>query len=82
MLGIPLRPNETEDIQEGLSVWATEVQAHRQRRRFPRLGDFAAAMVIDDNAFRVERTYGPGHYTLWGEPELLLASIVSVVALT
>lgn len=80
-LGLPLRPNESEDIWAGLSVWATEAQARRQQRRFPRLGDFAAALVIDDEQVRVARTYGPGHHTIWGDPEALLAGVVQVVSL-
>ena len=80
-LGLPRRPNEPEEIWAGLSVWATEAQARRQQRRFPRLGNFAAVLVIDDEQVRVERTYGPGHHTIWGDPEALLAAITLIVPL-
>jgi hypothetical protein len=81
-LGLPRRPNEPQDIWEGLSVWATEAQARRQQRRFPRLGGFAAVLVIDDEQVRIARTYGPGHHTIWGDPSALLAAVTLVVPLT
>jgi hypothetical protein len=33
----------------------------------------------DGAPVRIEKTFGPGHYTLWGEPQVLLDAVVAVV---
>ena len=66
-------------LWDGLSCHATEAQARRNARRFRTHGGYVAGVRIEAGApVRVERTLGPGHYTLWGDPAELLARVVSV----
>ncbi len=66
-------------LWDGLSFYATEAQAHRNARRYRTHGRFVAAVRVEEgDAIRAERTLGPGHYTLWGEPTAFLARVVSV----
>ena len=76
----PARPDpEVLRLWDGLSVWATEAQARRQARGLPFLGSYIAEMDIPTNV-RCERTRRtPGHYTIWGNPAVLLACVVRVV---
>jgi hypothetical protein len=73
---------ELLDRWSGLSAYDTEEQArHRarwaaDRRRW--LGDFIAVLEVGSE-IRVEQTFEPGHYTVWGEPEALLSYTVRVV---
>jgi hypothetical protein len=80
-LGRPLLDPTPENrrLWAGLSFWATMAQARRNARRYRNQGAFIATVVIEDGAaVRVEKTRGPGHYTLWGLPHTLLACVVSV----
>jgi hypothetical protein len=82
--GLTLR-NPTPELLDrwrGISVWETESQARLQaqvmaQRRRP-LGEFIAELAIDDT-LRCEQTSQPGHYTLWGDPAVLLRRLVRVV---
>ena len=76
-------PNPTPErkrLWEGISVYATLAQARRNCRRFPQLGSYIA--VIDISSVRglvYERTtHQPGHFTIWGVPESMLESVVSI----
>jgi hypothetical protein len=80
--GIPLRSDDPEvrRLWSGLSCWATEAQARRAIRSFPHLGSHIAILQIPDDApVRVQRTRGPGHHTLWGDPATLLTYVAAVV---
>jgi pimeloyl-ACP methyl ester carboxylesterase len=82
VLGVPIRNSDPETLRlwGGLSAWATEAQARRNARRFPSLGAHIAAIRLERGApIRVERTRGPGHHTLWGEPDHFLTRVISVV---
>jgi hypothetical protein len=81
-LGLPTRTTDPAVVRlwDGISCWATEAQARRALRSFPNLGTHIAVLVIPDDApIRVERTRGPGHFTVWGEPADLLSYVSSVV---
>ena len=70
--GFPPRSEDPEllRLHSGISCWATEAQARRAMRRYPALGTHIVVLTIPDDALiRVERTLGPGHHTIWGEPE-------------
>jgi hypothetical protein len=69
-------------LWDGLSVQNTLAQARRRVRASPMLGRYVAVIRIPlDGTIRFERTLGaPGHYTLWGDPALLLSLVVSIVA--
>jgi hypothetical protein len=80
-LGRPLLDPTPEKrrLWSGLSFWATAAQARRSARRFRNQGDFVAIVEIGlDDQFRIEKTRGPGHYTVWGLPHALLERVVSV----
>jgi hypothetical protein len=63
----------------GLSSWATFAQAVRSARRHSGSGGYVATLIIlDDAAIQVERTLGPGHHTIWGDPDELLGCIAAV----
>jgi hypothetical protein len=67
-------------LWSGISCYATEAQARRNARRFRSHGDYIAVIRIEEGApIRVEKTLGPGHYTLWGLPPEFLARIIAVV---
>ena len=66
-------------LWDGPSLYGTEAQARRNARRFRTHGSYVVGIEIEDDApVRVERTLGPGHYTLWGDPIDLLARRVSI----
>ena len=77
-----LRPRdedaETLHLWSGISVFTTLTQARRMARRVPSLG-VAELHIPDDPGVHVERTLGRGHYTLWGDADRLLISVVRVV---
>ena len=82
-LGAPMPSAVSEGIRhlwDGISVFATRAQAARVARRFPLLGAFIARLSIDDQSgIRFERTTAtPGHYTLWGNAQQLVACVIDV----
>lgn len=76
---VPTEP-ELAALWDGLSVQSTLAQARRRRRASPMLGDYIAVLrVPTDGSVRNERTLSAdGHHTLWGDPAVLLALVVSV----
>ena len=80
-LGRPLLDPTPEKrrLWSGLSFWATAAQARRNARRFRSQGEFLALVAIEvDGPIQVEKTRGPGHYTVWALPHALLDRVVSV----
>ena len=80
VFGIPLRNPDDRDLWQGISVQATEQQA-RRRARLPGFGGHIAEVVVVDGGPIAWRRTGrqPGHHTLWGTPDDLLASVVRTV---
>ena len=75
---------EVQRLRTGRSVYATLAQARRKTRSYPFLGSYIAAVAVaDESPLRVERTLrsSPGHHTVWGDAELLLASVLDVVTI-
>ena len=72
---------EKRHLSRGLSVFATEAQAHRQSRAYPVLGGFIAELHIPAGVDAMySRTLStPGHHTLWAAPALLLSCAIRVV---
>jgi hypothetical protein len=67
---------------DGISMFTPLEIARERARRFRRIGRFLAEMMIPDNSpsIRYQRTFASeGHYTVWGDPDELLALVVSVV---
>jgi len=66
-------------MAEGISVNATRAQArHRTRDPFP--GLYIAELSIPEGSSITFAKTGPrGHQTLWGDPDELLACVVSIV---
>jgi hypothetical protein len=83
-LGLPLMDGspETRRLAEGISVNATLTQARNRARAIPSLRDrhFVAEFSIPDDApITSERTGRVrGHYTLWGDPDLLFRYVIAV----
>lgn len=77
-LGIPLRRDDPASRRRarGISLFDSLEQARRQARGKPWLGDaFIATLEMPADRFRIERTGGRGHYTLWGEPHAILSHV-------
>lgn len=79
-------PPPTSDPQvlrlwEGISVFRTIQQARNRALRSPNLGSYIAMLDLPDRGpIQFERTGATrGHYTAWGDPAALLASVVNVV---
>ena len=72
---------ETLRLWDGISVYDTVLRAMAKSRRYPWLGRFIAGIEIPDEApVRIERTTkSRGHYTVWAEPEQLLAYVAEVL---
>lgn len=80
--GIPLRFRTARAIRRwsGLSVFSTSWAAIALARDNPRLGDWIAELRVPlDGSIRMELDNGAhGHCTIWGDPRLLLACVVTV----
>lgn len=71
--GVALRQPE---LWSGLLMFDTLERSRAQARRFPGLGQYIAAIRIPvDAAITARKTLGEGHYTVWGDPETLLAAV-------
>jgi len=68
-------PAETPILHAGLSMFETVEQAVSRARRTPRI---VAAVRLSGPDIHVAKTLGAGHYTVWGDTEVLCeqASIV------
>lgn len=76
----PLRPDpEVLRLWDGISVFDSARGARRQARQAPWRGNgFIATLVLQPEIFRLEKTRGVGHFTLWGEPHDILACVRKV----
>lgn len=83
--GEPPPNNDPEILRvwSGVSAYATLAQARAKVRQYPLLGSCIAELhVPEGGAIRYERTLrrSRGHHTLWGDPEVLLATVAGVVS--
>jgi hypothetical protein len=72
-------PDETRAtfrVHQGVSLWRKLAQARRKARTYPGLGGFIAEVRIDPERVTIEKTFGRGHFTGWGDPADLLGSVV------
>jgi hypothetical protein len=78
----PLPEGATPDIVDRwhvISMYDAEERARTVAARFGLGAHIVAVDLTDDRLFRVERTgRRPGHYTVWGDPDALLARVVAV----
>jgi hypothetical protein len=75
-----LSPPEAR-LWEGVSVQDSEEGARAMATRYPRTGQFIAQMEISGGgSVSYEKTRGRGHFTLWGDPAVMIECVVSVVA--
>jgi hypothetical protein len=75
----PLTPEEQE-LWRGISAYESWALARRKAGRSPWLGAYVAELRIPpESSIRLRRTTSSrGHWTLWGDPDELLACVVSV----
>ena len=84
LLGRPRRAaaGETEDDWRGLSVFDSPPPPAPCSCACPGSGcacsPGSSSQIPDDAPVRVAKTFGPGHYTLWGDPQLLRDAVVAV----
>src|SRR5688500_6988972 len=71
---------ETEEQWRGISVFDTPEAARVVRMRVPRFPlRLLARMELSDEApARLEKTFGPGHYAAWANPQLMLNAVTEV----
>lgn len=71
---------ETLRLWSGLSMYSSEGAAHRTARTFPRIGGFLGRVDLEEgDDVQIEKTLGPDHFTIWGDPSLLLSRVAAVV---
>ena len=79
----PRRPlsGEAAVLWAGLSVFDSLATARAQRGRSTWIGDFIAELLLPEAVqIRARRTTKTeGHWTIWAEPDLLLASVVAII---
>jgi hypothetical protein len=76
--GRPRAHDEDFADYQGVSVFASEELAAANAVRFPKL--IAAVILADGKGLSLARTYADieGHYTVWGDPDDLMAAVASV----
>jgi hypothetical protein len=76
------RPRRIERAQPeewaGLSMFDSVERARSKAQEFPNLGRWIAAVNLDPELVVARRTFGSGHYTVWGLPATILASVMAV----
>ena len=79
--GVPARgPEKTwPELHTGLSVFDSAQRAAEVARRLPFAGAVCELEIPDDAPIRVRKTLGPGHFTVWGDPDALLGCVRGVV---
>lgn len=80
-LGKPLHSTDPEAVRthDGVSMWDERRLARKKARLSPALGRYIVDVTIpDDTSIRFERTFGFGHYTVWGEPNVLATLVTSI----
>lgn len=77
---IPRDPEKAR-LFSGLSTYETLAQARRRARESLYLGAWIAEITITPGVLvHYERTtLSNGHYTLWGDPDVILSSVTAVV---
>ena len=83
--GIRLRRDTPENrrLWEGVSVASSLGAARNLAARFPVMGQYIAVLDVPEGGLvRFEQTTDVStHYTLWGEPRVMLEMVISVVPL-
>jgi hypothetical protein len=73
----PCGENEPHVVYCGISMYEHPDQALIKANRYPLA--VAAVTLREGEGFMLSKTYGPGHYTVWGNPETLLANARPIV---
>jgi hypothetical protein len=76
-LGVPRPETYFAEWDRGISVYDNLAYAlRRAERNRTGLGRFVATLVVpDDGSVRFAKTFGRHHFTIYGEPENLLALV-------
>jgi hypothetical protein len=68
-----------ERYWRGFSAFDTLAGARILAQRFPKLGDFIAEIAVANvSGVQYERTFGPGHYTVWADSEACMRNVIRV----
>jgi hypothetical protein len=79
-LGRPPQIDPTPPEYDGVSFTEHMEQSLDLARRFPRMGDYIAEVIIPDGPpLRCEPTFGPGHWTVYGPREEMVACVANVI---
>lgn len=78
----PAYDSETLRLWAGVSMFDSLDRARERARHLPGMGRYIATIRIPpDGSVHYERTGNdPHHYTLWGDPLVLLRSVVAIEA--
>lgn len=80
-LGKQPREDDPETLRRwrGISLFDSAERARSVGKRFPWNGNaFIATLTIPAGRFLIEQTGRRGHYTLWGDPRDILATVTDV----
>ena len=76
----PRGPERTwPELHSGLSVYLTPERAADVARRLPFAQAIGELEIPDDAPVTIRKTLGPGHFTVWGDPDVLLGCVVREV---
>lgn len=79
--GLRARPPERRDprLYAGISVFESLAALEATRRVVPLVGAVVELRIPDGAPVAVHKTRGPGHWTLVGDPDVLLGYVTGVV---
>lgn len=75
------RPAQISDplLYVGISVFESVAAIEAVRQRTPLVGSIVELRIPDDAPIGVHKTRGPGHWTLVGDPDILLGCVTRIV---
>lgn len=79
------KPIDPEKIEwwEGFSVYDSEDRARQTARTYPAIGDYLAVLGIEERSAIIVKRTGRrhrGHYTMYGDPDVILATVQRIIA--
>ncbi|MGI8689114.1 MAG: hypothetical protein ACR2M3_11095 [Thermomicrobiales bacterium] len=73
------RDPDRERYWHGFSAFNTLDGARNQAQRFRKLGEFIVEIAVAGVVgVQYEQSFGPGHYTVWAEPDTCVRNVIRV----